>query len=848
MKAHWIMLLLFLIHFVPVLSQNVPTVYVDKEGVMRWSDTKKEASFYGVNYTLPFAHAYRVMKYLRVDPKKAIDRDVYHMARLGLNAYRIHIWDVEVSDREGNLVENEHLDLLDYLIARLRERDIRIVITTQTNFGNGYPERNQLTDGYSYQYEKCNIHSDPNAILAQSRYLNELVCHINPYTGNSYKDEPYIIGFEINNEPSHLGTKEETKAYIDKMLFALKKAGNHKPVFYNASHNQSVAEAYYTSNVQGTTFQWYPTGLVSGHTRKGNFLPYVDSYDIPYEHFKGYKGKARLIYEFDPADILYSYMYPAMARTFRKAGFSWITQFAYDPIDMAYANTEYQTHFLNLAYTPRKALSMKIAAEVTRSVSRGKDFGIYPLDTLFGDFRVSYQEDLSEMNSGDKFYYSNHTSTLPIDAARLHSIAGYGNSPVVRYNGSGAYFIDKLEDGIWRLEIMPDVIQLSDPFARPSLQKEVRKVVFGRREMKLDIPDLGSIFDVTGLNEENPFKQRIHINSGQLHNITPGVYLLCREEKTASNRWTAQSVWQHIRLGEFVAPYEKRTSGTHVIHTPEKVVEAGKNLKLEVTILDTERPDSIIVYTDKVSFWNKTNPYIRMKQTSDYTYEAVFPGEEVKEGMLKYNIVISQGGKYRTFPAGFSGTPLDWDYIDRTYWKTKVVDAQKEISLFSMMGDIDHIECYGLPEGGNMHYYIAETSEAEFPSLCVESDLKEKESSIYLRKYIREEVKNRTERLKKCTHLCIRLKENVKGLDIGFVTKDGYTYKQKCQSDKEGIIRLPLSQLKQTDTVLLPHAYPVFLKKYFHPQIGIPFHIEKIEYLELSSAGSSMEIGNIWLE
>ena len=41
------------------VPKSVPTIYVDAGGVMRWSDTKKEASFFGVNYTLPFAHAYR---------------------------------------------------------------------------------------------------------------------------------------------------------------------------------------------------------------------------------------------------------------------------------------------------------------------------------------------------------------------------------------------------------------------------------------------------------------------------------------------------------------------------------------------------------------------------------------------------------------------------------------------------------------------------------------------------------------------------------------------------------------------------------------------------------------------
>ncbi len=51
-------------------------------------------------------------------------------------------------------------------------------------------------------------------------------------------------------------------------------------------------------------------------------------------------------FEFDASDVLESYMYPAMARSFRTAGFQWATQFAYDPMATAYANTEYQTHYL----------------------------------------------------------------------------------------------------------------------------------------------------------------------------------------------------------------------------------------------------------------------------------------------------------------------------------------------------------------------------------------------------------------------------------------------------------------------------------------------------------------------
>ena len=68
-------------------SSSTPIIYIDGNGVMRWSDTRREASFFGVNYTLPFAHAYRAIGYLGLDRKAAIDKDVYHISRLGLNAY-----------------------------------------------------------------------------------------------------------------------------------------------------------------------------------------------------------------------------------------------------------------------------------------------------------------------------------------------------------------------------------------------------------------------------------------------------------------------------------------------------------------------------------------------------------------------------------------------------------------------------------------------------------------------------------------------------------------------------------------------------------------------------------------
>ena len=743
---------------------TTPIIYIDGNGVMRWSDTHEEASFFGVNYTLPFAHAYRALGYLGLDRKAAIDKDVYHLSRLGLNAYRIHLWDVELTDGQGNLLENEHIDLMDYLIAKLKERNIHIVITAQTNFGNGYPERNIQTGGFSYKYDKCDMHSNPEAIAAQETYLRDLVKHTNPYTGLAYKDDPSIVGFEINNEPCHSGTKEEVKAYINRMLKSMSKAGNRKPVFYNVSHNGYVAEAYYETTVQGTTYQWYPIGLVSGQTQQGNFLPYVDRYDIPFAgKVKEFNKKARMIYEFDPADIMYSYMYPAMVRTFRTAGFQWITQFAYDPIDLAFANTEYQTHFLNLAYTPNKAISMKIAAEAARSLKRGESYGSYPQDTIFGNgFRVSYAEDLSELNNGEKFYYSNQTNTPPKDASKLVSIAGCGSSPIVDYEGTGAYFIDCLESGVWRLEVMPDAVVVNDPFAKPSLKKEVVSIIYGTWDMALRIPDLGKAFTLTALDKKNDRKEET-VTNGVICDLRPGVYLLKRNGCTPQQNWKADSRWNSIRIGEFVAP-TPRTMDYKVTHTPASIAEAGKALTINAQVAGSVFPDSVIIYTDKVSFWNEHNPYIKMKRTSGYTYQAILPAADIKEDCFKYNIIVCRGDSTHTYPAGNSvtgsssgiqGSPLDWNYTSDFYWTTRVVASGSAIQLLKVTDTDSRIEAYTLPEWNDLQRTLLDSSPTEKPLLRFCFTPKGKNPQHFLRAFVKDEIEGRkSEKLHYALYSC----------------------------------------------------------------------------------------------
>lgn len=536
-------------------------IYVDQQGVIRWEKNHQEAALFGVNYTAPFAYGYRAINRSGLSVEQAIRDDVYHFSRLGLDAFRVHVWDTEISDSLGNLINNEHLRLFDFLLAELKKRNIKTIITPIAFWGNGYPEKDEHTGSFSMKYGKQRALVEEAAFLAQEKYLSQFFKHKNPYTGLTYQQDPDVIATEVNNEPQHSGPQERTTEYINRMVKAIRSTGWKKPVFYNISESPEYAGAIVKADVQGHSFQWYPTGLVAGHTQKGNYLPNVAAYTIPFDTIPGFKNRAKMVYEFDAADVLSSYLYPAMARSFRTAGFQWATQFAYDPMATASSNVEYQTHYLNLAYTPSKAISLLIAARAFHELPRLKK---YVSDTLFEAFRLDHKNSLSEMNTAKEFYFSNTTTSKPVNSSLLQHIAGVGSSELSKYEGTGAYFIDRLEEGLWRMEVMPDAVFIRDPFENNSPDKDVARINWTSHTMILDLPDLGADFKMTAINDPGLSA----LASDKKIEVSPGVYWLSRKDK--KNSYTAKSILGVIRAGEFSAPK------TSLIKIFNPVTDSGK--------------------------------------------------------------------------------------------------------------------------------------------------------------------------------------------------------------------------------------------------------------------------------
>ncbi len=814
-------ILLFMVQLTAGQNTRTAPLYVDDEGIWRRTSNNQEVSYFGTNYTLPFAHSYRAAGYMGIDRKKAIDIDVSHMKRMGLNAFRLHLWDVEITDSIGNLLTNDHLDLLDYLIMRLEENGIDIILTAQTNFGNGYPERNINTGGYSYKYDKCQIHSHPDAIRAQQNYISQLIAHKNAYTGISYNADTCIVALEINNEPCHAVSIDDTRNYINTMVKTLRDNGFQKTILYNMSHNHDFVEAYLSAEgIGGGTFQWYPTGLVSGHKKTHNYLPYVDEYKIDFADDARFRKMCKVVYEFDPGDISASYLYPATARTFRSAGFQWVTQFAYDALFLAPYNTDYQTHYLNLVYTPGKAVGMTIASEVMKSVKMYQQFPKYPADTVFNDFAISYTKDLAAMNSDEKFLYTNSNDLTPKNLKKLKHIAGVGKSAVMQSSGNGAYFLDKVKNGTWELEFFPSIVEIADPFAKPSLKRKVRTAIEREEKISFQLPDMGEV-------------------SLQL---MPGKYVIRKSKK----EFTIDTV-------SIFHTYEKPDNQRYMIHNAEPQTINGHQLKIKINTVTAV--DSALVYPSTISFWNDKNPCQKLAPIDGeigYAMEA-----EVPSDWLKYQIIVYKDGKCITYPSEREGNPLDWDADDTEYYEAKVSkyfdDSKLPIRLIENAARDKEIFHHQTPEWARIWAKTIHALPLCNDILLISGGGRQNAVSSVIYKDIRPMIEGKRD-LARMEKLCVKFSPiREMTLKIGFTDSMGFTHLATCDIAKDQeIVEIDLKSLKLSNTVFTNAIYPSFLSQEFVPDGNHEFDISQIEVFQIvtpmSTDNFNFALIGAWLE
>src|SRR5512143_3329998 len=819
-------------------------VYLDNQGVVRWRDNRQEVTLFGANYVLPTASDYRAAGYVQGDRRKMIDEDMAQFARMGWDGIRLTFWgDWESSDSAGNLIANDHLDLLDYLIARARERGIYMLFSPIQLYGANWPDALQDTTdpGFARRFGRDRMGTDSAAIAAQVNYLRQILNHVNPYTHVALKDEPAIIFIELVNEPwHHAEDLAGSIRYINTLTDAVRSTGGTKLVFYNVSQDFRIGEAIRRSKAQGVTFGWYPSGLVSGHELQGNFLRAVDAY--PDMLRPELARLPRIVYEFDSPDLRTGYMYPAMARTFRAVGTQFAAMFAYDMQQTASRNLGWQTHYLSLAYTPRKAMSAIIAAEAMHRLPRMRSYGAYPANTRFGDFHVSYAENLGELVAADAFLYAGSTSSTPPDPAALRRIAGYGSSPTVTYEGEGIYFLDKVRPGVWRLEVYPDAVPVRDPFEPPNPAKIVTRAISRAWPMTVRLPDLGNQFTVQAMNDGGRAVRRSEAPAANgRFTVTPGVYLLSAGGPVDIETLPGQI--GHLGLDEFHAPPLDSLPPSVLPLTPPEFL-AGREAELRVHVAEVTPPDSVVLFIrpSPGGFYRG----FTMRPAGGYDYSAVLPVTVLEEGPHDYVVTLFQGDSRLTFPGGFSARPWDWDYYSRESWKLNVVGPRTPLVLFEPARDAGSLAFSRIGDAGRRGLFRLGVSEATGRAVF-HLELPVRPSGAALDDYtallvVREHIAARRETIDSAQGVRVR----VRGLGtrqvvhLTLVEDDGTSWSAAVPVDSMWNERsLPLSDFTISRAVLLPEGFPGEWNYWVGPAAGRGgaadhLRLDHVERLQLS--------------
>jgi hypothetical protein len=830
----------------------VRAAYLDKAGVVRWRDSNGEVALFGANYCIMSGSDYRMAGLVSHDRKAMIDEDLAQFARMGWTGLRLCSWgDWENADREGNLIVNEHVDLLDYVIAKARERGIYILLTPIHTYDPAFADqinRPSQNIGFSRYFDRREMGTNPASIAAQVNYIGQLLNHVNPYTGVALKNEPAILFIEMINEPVHHPEDLQGSInYINALVGAVRATGCNKITFFNVSQDFAIAPAIRQSHADGVSFGWYPTSLGAGRTLEGNFLQAVDAY--PDMLRPDLTGKPRIVYEFDQADLLSGYLYPAMARTFRSVGAQFATMFAYDMLQTAPFNLGWQTHFLNLVHTPKKALSAVIAAEAMRRLPRMQSFGRYPDDLTFGDFRVSYANDLSELNADDAFMNAGATTTRPRNPRKLERIAGFGSSPAVEYEGTGVYFLDKVRAGVWRLELYPDEVLVHDPFEQPQPGKVVSRLLHRSWPMTLHLPDLGNGFFVTPVNVAADGQPVAHQARNSQFSVQPGVWLLSVSEHV--NRSALPTRIARVGFAEY--HLNERVSYPDLI-LPLSPTEypAGRPVEIRARVANDVLPDDVSLWV-RAAGMRSFGKAIPMHRSQGNDYVAVLASDVVSPGLHEYVVSARTGTRVLTFPGAVPKQPGDWPFHTDTFWSFRVIPAGTAMRLLNPKKDYARLSFVRPGEQFRIPFFqIVPGESADEAALSLSlpdlgPDTPERYAGAL---YIGDVIAARESDAARADSLEIKLRSvggTHKTIQVTLVEQDGSAWSTPVVAGATwSTVTVPLGNLRISRSIHIPSPYPG-LWNYWRAspvnrgRAGDHIHVEDVERLQLAVTANAGE-------
>ncbi len=471
-----------------------------REGTLFYEDGSK-VNLFGINFqpSLSFEHAaymenQKVLMPLRSkDLKKTTDESFEEIELLGAELIRIHLAPSDFSDRDGNLVQNIWLDMLDYTISQATNRGFYVYLTFINELAHEGTQFRPIADSFSTKPREDWIY-DLETVRASKNFIRQLLNRTNPYSNILYKETESLALVEPINEPAFIRFQKWSKKnpekskddfsayryratlnYLNEMVDLFREEGLEIPVIWNANWPKNISgkldvyDAIADSKVDGISFCNYPgqdqlkppmwanTENLDGT----NFLPYLQScYEewnyLGYLKDSRFKKMVKVVYEYETICQQTGYMYPAMAKLFRSLGVQIAAQWTYAL--SSYFTHRGGTHAFSLKGSPNKAASFMVAKQVFKKLPVGSAYlTTSPQDDRLSFAEWSFPENHSHSNFENELIYSNGLSKDFSERAKdFDKIVGTGSSSLIEYSGNGLYFLEKEENESFRFTVYPD--------------------------------------------------------------------------------------------------------------------------------------------------------------------------------------------------------------------------------------------------------------------------------------------------------------------------------------------------------------------------------------------------------
>jgi hypothetical protein len=425
-----------------------------------------------------------------------------------------------------------------------------------------------------------------------------------------------------------------------------------------------------------------------------------------------------------------------------------------------------------------------------------------------------------------------------------------GSSPVVQYGGTGAYFLDKLEKGVWRLEVMPDAIHIRDPFAKASPHKEVTRIQWQMQGMEIKLADLGDVYFIRGVNEGNGYSTTAKAGAFQ---VQPGTYLITRKE---GGSWNPNSSLGSLLVKEFVAPQPFDTK-PYVAHQPAQEVSAGKPFTIQAQVVGITAAAKVSLQLNNLAGVYKT---VAMEKVGAYQYQAQVPVDLAAPGLINYRIMIQDGKQHVTFPGGYEGDPWAWDYYQNDTWQTFVAAEKGRLELFNATTDRGIFVYPNIWQKESQAWIPAEKP----GQLVLKLAAKELpgEQTMGFQHAIAHKLKERATELASFDKLVVRIRTSHAApvqVKVSLISDNAAAFASLIKVENTfQEIEIPINSLKPDSIMLLPRPYPGFQLFWFKAAKTGAFHLRNADKLELSlnqegnaaipGQNYSFEVESVWLE